>query len=194
MQLLGDGHLQPHNTPWKANAGDMGLTQSGGGRVSSIMLYLTFSQVHCASQWSCYLNFIALILVHFFATFYSYCSLQSVLALNHSVSLAFNQFAFPPYFDTLLYNSLFLLCYRYFNCKCMLMEFYHAQSCVHTGLSRRLARDPLRRLPGGRIRLAASTPTPRPPRGAQGEVDDRGEGMRWGAGSQVGDRARLPQQ
>lgn len=40
MQLLGHGHLQPHNTPWKANAGDMGLTQSGGGRVSSIMLYL----------------------------------------------------------------------------------------------------------------------------------------------------------
>ncbi|KAM3228200.1 hypothetical protein ACQJBY_059720 [Aegilops geniculata] len=80
-----------------------------------------------------------------------------------------------------------------FNCKCMLTEFYHAQSCVHTGLSRRLARDPLRRLPRGRIRLAASTPTPPPPWGSQGEVNDRGEGMRWGAGSQVGDRARLPQ-
>ena len=76
----------------------------------------------------------------------------------------------------------------------MLMEFYHAQSCVHTGLYRRLSRDPIRRLPRGRIRLAASTPTPRPPRGAQGEVDDRVEGMRWGAGSQVGDSARLPQQ
>ena len=75
----------------------------------------------------------------------------------------------------------------------MLTEFYHAQSCVHIGLSRRLARDPLRRLPGGRIRLAASTPTPPPPRGPQGEVDDRGEGMWRGAGSQVGDRARLPQ-